>query len=76
MSFKIVVIPSAKADIKSAEKWYETQQEGLGKKFKLQIVKAIDSIAEPVRGNGPVYVSLSRAFIEKFPYCSTFEKMN
>jgi RecA/RadA recombinase len=44
MSFKIVVLPSANADIKSAEKWYETQQEGLGKKFKLQIIKALTQL--------------------------------
>jgi hypothetical protein len=62
MSFKIVVLPSANADIKSAKKWYEIQQEGLGKKFKLQIIKAIDSIVEPVRGYGSVYYESEQNF--------------
>ena len=72
MSFKTVVLPQAKSDIQSATDWYENQQQGLGKKFKQQIIKAIDAIGDPVRGYGFVYINLSRVFVEKFPYCIYF----
>jgi plasmid stabilization system protein ParE len=50
MPFKIVFLPVAKSDIQTAADWYENQQIGLGKKFKAQIVKAIDLIGDPVKG--------------------------
>ncbi len=72
MAFQIIVLPSAKSDIQSSADWYESQQSGLGKKFKHQIVKAIDGIGHPVKGYGLVHKNLSRVFVEKFPYCIYF----
>lgn len=73
MSFHIVILPSAKSDIQRAAIWYEGKEIGLGKKLKYQIVKAIDLIGDPVRGYAPVYMNLSRVFVEKFPYIIYFK---
>ncbi len=41
--------------------------------FKKKIITAIDSILNPQKGYGPVYLSLSRVFVEKFPYVIYFK---
>jgi plasmid stabilization system protein ParE len=68
----IVVLPSAKSDIKLAADWYESNQIGLGKKFKSEIFIAFDSILHPAKGYGPVYMGLSRMFVNNFPYVIYF----
>ena len=73
MLFKIVVLRFAKSDIQLSVNWYEKIEEGLGRKLKHQIVRAIDSIADPVRGYGSVYMGLSRIFVDNFPYCIYFK---
>lgn len=55
-----------------ATDWYESSQIGLGKRFKKEIVIAIDSALHPVKAYGPVYMSLSRVFVNKFPYVIYF----
>lgn len=72
MPLRIAVLPLAKSDIQSAADWYESQKPGLGKKVKDHIVKAIEQIADPLRGYGPVYRNLSRIFVEQFPYSIYF----
>lgn len=72
-SFHIVVLPSAKSDIQLAIDWYESSQIGLGKRFKKEIVIAIDSVLHPVKAYRPVYMSLSRVFVNKFPYVIYFK---
>jgi plasmid stabilization system protein ParE len=49
MLLQIIFLPSAKSDIQSAVNWYEKQQPGLGKRFKKQIIGAIDSILDTRR---------------------------
>ncbi|MFC0772206.1 type II toxin-antitoxin system RelE/ParE family toxin [Terrimonas alba] len=69
----IVFLPSAKADIQSAIEWYESRQYEMGKKFKTEVVRAIDSMPDPVKGYAPVYMNLSRVFVKKFPYVIYFK---
>ncbi len=68
----LVFLPSARADIKSAVEWYEKKQFGLGKKFRQEVVKTVDSVLDPRRGYGTVYMNLSRVFVKKFPYVIYF----
>lgn len=73
MSFEIVILPSAKSDIESAINWYESRNAGLGKRFLQQVIKAIDSLLDPRKGYGVVYMSLSRVFVKDFPYVIYFK---
>ena len=41
--FKIAFSPSAITDVKEASRWYNSQQKGLGKKFKTDLKQTIDS---------------------------------
>ena len=45
----------------------------LVKDLKKEIVIAIDSVLHPVKAYGPVYMSLSRVFVNKFPYVIYFK---
>lgn len=73
MRYPVVVLPLARTDILHASNWYESQQEGLGKRFRQEIAKAIDSLYDPVKGYGPVYMSLSRIFVQQFPFVIYFK---
>ena len=62
-----------KSDIQLSAKWYEKQQQGPGKRFKQQISGSIEGIINPQIGYGTVYMSLSRVFVEVFPYVIYFK---
>lgn len=68
MQSVIQVLYYAERDIQLAQKWYEKKSPELGKKFKLQIVNAIDSLLDPKIEYGSVYNGLSRIFVKRFPY--------
>jgi len=74
MPFVIVVLPSAKSDLQSAADWYEKKKFGLGKRFSEEIIKAIDSIDNPVKEYGSAFLNLSRIFVKHFPYIIYFRK--
>jgi hypothetical protein len=44
-TFKVVYSSFALADVKEAAKWYNSQQKGLGKKFKQEVKSVINSIS-------------------------------
>ncbi len=69
----IVFLPPAKSDIQSAIHWYEKQKTGLDKRFKKYLINAIDSLSDPIKGYGPVYMNLSRIPVRKFPYVIYFK---
>lgn len=70
----VVVLPSARFDIRSASEWYEHQQDGLGYRFRQQVIEAIDTITGEQIDYAPAYMSLSRVFVKKFPYLIYFKK--
>ena len=43
--FKIVFSPFALDDVKEAAKWYNSQQKGLGKRFKGEVKDVVNSIS-------------------------------
>lgn len=73
MQLLTVILPSAKSDIQSAFGGYESQQTGLGRKFRDQMIKAIDSLLDTRKDYGPVYMSLCRVFVKRFPYVIYFK---
>lgn len=56
MALHTVILSFAKLDIQSASDWYESRQVGLSKRFKQEIIQAIDSILDARKGYGPVYL--------------------
>ena len=75
MPFIVVFLPSAKSDLRLASDWYEKKQNGLGRRFKGNVINAIDSLSiDSIREYGPVYLSLARIFVNSFPYVIYFKK--
>ena len=74
MLISLVVVPFAKLDIQHAFEWYESKQYDLGKRFKVQVVKAIDILLDSRKDYGSIYMGLSRVFVKKFPYVVYFRK--
>lgn len=70
----LVVLPSAKKDIRSAVDWYEYKQIGLGLRFKMEVINAIDSLDNPLKQYKPSFLNLSRIFVKNFPYIIYFKK--
>jgi len=71
--FKIVVSSSALIDVKEAAEWYNSQQKGLGKKFKEDIKLAINSIVLNPFFASVKYENIRTASCKHFPYSIHFE---
>lgn len=74
MPAALVLLPSAKSDLQSAVDWYEKRQIGLGHRFKLEVINAIDSLDNPIKEHNPALLTLSRIFVKNFPYLIYFKK--
>ncbi|HEY1170083.1 MAG TPA: hypothetical protein VGH19_01830 [Verrucomicrobiae bacterium] len=46
MNWQVAVRPEAVADVEAAAEWYEEHEEGLGKRFKDEIITVFDALAE------------------------------
>jgi plasmid stabilization system protein ParE len=66
--YKIVILPSAKQDIKEAASWYNAQQKGLGKKFTAQVRKKTKFIQENPEATAVRYDDIRTAVLEVFPF--------
>lgn len=68
MTYRLVVRRQAKADIRKAARWYESERVGLGRAF----VQQIDALLARVRLNPMQYQILHqeirRAIPRRFPY--------
>lgn len=68
MTYRLVVRRQAKADIRKAARWYESQRAGLGRAF----VQQIDALLDRVRLNPMQYQvvhrEVRRAIPRRFPY--------
>lgn len=71
--FKIVFSPSALTDVKEASRWYNSQQKGLGKKFKSDLKQTIDSIALNPFFASVKYENTRTVACKNFPYSIHFE---
>ncbi|OOQ58137.1 type II toxin-antitoxin system RelE/ParE family toxin [Mucilaginibacter pedocola] len=72
--YRLVVLKSAAEDIKESAKWYEEQKEGLGKRFKSQVLHKLNN----VQRNPLLYaVKFSEQFrfaqVDVFPFLIVFE---
>lgn len=60
--------PMAEADVRDAYHWYEDRAHGLGDEFLRTADAALASIQRHPESYPPVYESVRRALLRKFPY--------
>lgn len=66
--YKLILLPSAKSDIREAAQWYNLQQIGLGRQFTAQVREKMQMIrqfpnAAPIR-----YQKVRTAVLDRFPF--------
>jgi len=66
--YKVILLPPAKEDIKSASDWYNKQQKGLGKQFSISVRKTVKFIKNNPLAYRTRYGNTKTAIIERFPY--------
>lgn len=71
--YKILFSPSALIDVKEAALWYNSQQQGLGKRFKEDIKQVITSIILNPFFASIKYENVRTASCKHFPYSIHFE---
>jgi plasmid stabilization system protein ParE len=72
MAFTIKIDIEALTDIEDAAEWYEVQSTGLGKRFKNQVKKQIDSLTIKALVYGTRYTDVRCMLIHKFPFLVHF----
>lgn len=71
MTFKLIVLPSARADIQDAIKWYNRQQMGLGRRFHAEVKSTLDHLkGNPFFENR--YDKVRCLPLKKFPFMVHF----
>jgi plasmid stabilization system protein ParE len=68
VTFPVVWLPEADADLKDARAWYENMRAGLGDRFALEIEATVDAIAEHPLQFPVVHRGRRRAGVRRFPY--------
>lgn len=68
MTYRLVVRRQAKADIREAARWYESQRVGLGRAFVHQIDALLDRIRQNPMQHQVVHREVRRAIPRRFPY--------
>ncbi len=66
--YKLVILPSAKQDIKEAAKWYNSRQAGLGKRFTSQVREKINFLKRNPHSIANRYDDVRTAVVEVFPF--------
>ena len=69
MSFTIVVRRAAKADIRAAARWYESQRPRLGRDFLAEVGDVMLGLRRTPRMHQIIKVNVRRALVRRFPYC-------
>ena len=63
---KVRYLPAATRDIETNARWYEAQSEGLGDKFVLKVLEAVDKIALNPLGYEVVAEGARRCIVPRF----------
>ena len=65
---RLVVRPAAANDLRSAYRWYEEQQPGLGEELLEEVQAVIDRMLLLPRAYPTVHRDTRRALVRRFPY--------
>lgn len=71
--FKILFSPSALADLKEANSWYNLQQKGLGKKLVSDVKSIVSSIKQNPYFASVKFGNIRTAACKNFPYAVHYE---
>jgi len=66
--FKLIILQFAKEDVGKAAKWYNEQQQGLGKKYTNQIRKEIQFVTENPVAALTRYDEVKTCVVKNFPF--------
>ena len=65
---KIVLRKTAREELREAQKWYERQQSGLGRRFAEAVQTALERIQSNPTGFRLAYKNVREALVRGFPY--------
>ena len=68
MKYRLLVRRRAKADIRSAARWYEAQRPGLGRDFVAEVDATLNRVAEYPFQCQVLHREARRAIVHRFPY--------
>lgn len=68
VKFHVVVRRPAKADVRSAARWYELQRTGLGREFVSEVDGVLNRVSENPFQYQALHRELRRAIVHRFPY--------
>lgn len=66
--YKSIILPLAKEDIREAAKWYNKQQNGLGKRFTAEVRENVHFIRQNPKASNIRYNSVRTAVLNVFPF--------
>ena len=66
--YNTVILPLAKKDIQEAARWYNNQQEGLGKRFTAEVRKNVRFIKQNPQASNVRYKNVRTTVLNIFPY--------
>jgi plasmid stabilization system protein ParE len=64
----VTILPLAKKDIRQAARWYNSKQNGLGKRFTQQVRQKVAFIEQYPNGANIRYDDVRTAVLEDFPF--------
>jgi len=75
MSWCVVVRPEAGEDVTEAAAWYESQRQGLGREFREEVVRVLDTLALNPMLNSRRHSrkNIRWRYPERFPYRVIYE---
>ena len=66
--YKAIMLPFAKQDIKEAALWYESKQNGLGKRFTSHIREKVALLQQDPYSAATRYKNIRTSVLDVFPY--------
>ena len=68
MNRRLIIRPEAEEELTEARDWYQSQREGLGAEFLVEIDEVFNRIRENPELFAPEYKSVRRSGVDRFPY--------
>ncbi len=66
--YKSIILPLAKEDIREAARWYNKQQEGLGKRFTAEVREKVHFIRQSPEASNVRYDGVKTTVLNVFPF--------
>ena len=70
--YKAIILPFASEDIREAAKWYNSRQEGLGKRFITEVREKVHFIRQSPKASTVRYDGVRTAVLNVFPFMVHF----